>query len=118
MAFLERKGAEAANATGLNVELDSHVTQEISASDQLAVALKESNFHPITIISLARKLREEKMTLKDELGSRGNWVGIFSDYLVVNILADEVNGAKPNLTEETIQGMKDIINGKTRVIQL
>ena len=94
---------------GRGSQLSSAAMEVANADTKLLDAFKNANFRPITLISIAEKLRQERERMQNTIGRvEGGWVPRFFDNLIDDVLAK----AKPTVDDDTKSLLKARIRGQ------
>ncbi len=108
--WVQRKSAQILEFSHQDSSYSSHVASSDDAIGKLSEAFHAANFKPIVLLGIARKLGSERRVMRIQLQGMGHWVDEYFDH-VIDILTDEDNGAKPNVTPELKQTLKGIVKG-------
>ncbi len=95
--------------TGRGSQLFAASMEVANADSSLLDAFKKTNFKPITVMSIAEKLRSQRERMQGNIGPiRGGWLARFFDHVIDDVLAE----AKPSIDDDTKSLLKARVRGK------
>lgn len=103
--WVSKKSAQIAEMSGQNSEFFSADLGHKDAETRLRTAFQDTLFEPISMEELARMLRAERLRMQNQLGTTGNRLGTFFDY-VVDLLAET---RQPSFSDGLKSALKALI---------
>ena len=108
-AWIEEDSELKDEMIGRGSQLSSTSMEVANAEFSLLEAFKKTNFRPITLMSIAEKLRSERERMQDNIGTiRGGWLARFFDHVIDDVLSE----AKPAIDDGTKSLLKARVRGR------
>ena len=87
VVWRESKAVSIGELAGQSTEYFSTQMNHAQVEEELRKAFENTNFQPITMLEIARRLRQERFRMENTLGLGGSWVENFFDH-VIDILGE------------------------------